>query len=168
MIKIQTKGLFNKRWKEFFLSPCPLISIFIHSSRYQVCISIYLEIRIIFYLFSFSHITAHSGPFHDHFHFTVFGQPQVFSNWPLDILGQIMLCCRGLEYALEDIQQHRWPLPSWCQHLHPTWQWKIFTDIANYSLEDEITQGCTPFTKWLIDIPLAGNTIIYLPSVMYI
>lgn len=56
----------------------------------------------------------------------------------IDILGQIILSCRGLSCMLSDVWQYPWPLPSRCQvSLLPIMNIKMCKDFDSCSLSEE-------------------------------
>lgn len=47
----------------------------------------------------------------------------------------------GPSCALQDIQQHLWPILTQCQQYSPVWQIKMFLDIAKCLLESKIASS---------------------------
>ena len=58
---------------------------------------------------------------------------RVLYHWPCwDSRGQVYLCCAGLSCALQDVEQHPWPLPTRFQlQFLQSWQPKMSLNIAN-------------------------------------
>lgn len=74
----------------------------------------------------------------------------LFNFGTLYMLEQVILCVR-VSCALEEVQQHPWPLPDKCEKRLPSCcQLKIFPDIAKRPLGDNDIASQIYFLKVIL------------------